>query len=173
MENGPGTRRIGIPGPFPISDFLIFIWRVVFLEDVPAVPAPGTLQLWNDRAGEVEQADAEVRAESQQVDRAFLGAEQKGEGSEIAFLLVAGLARQHEVVAAIESRLSPPRRNMVERHRARLVLGAAVCADGSVLFQQPLARGDERVARRRNRRVLVLFPVGRCRTPSASPAAAS
>src|SRR5690606_30118365 len=79
-------------------------------------------------------------------DDARTVAEQEREDRFVGLRRVAGLAAEHEVVAAVVGREALARRDVVERDRALGHDALAVRADGAVAREQPLAGFDVRGA---------------------------
>jgi hypothetical protein len=93
--------------------------------------------LGRERARELDEHRAQMRAVAEEVHRAAASGEQKRDRREISFGRVAHLAREDEIVAPIVGGLAAPRGNVVERHRRGREAITAVRADGAMLLEEP------------------------------------
>ena len=130
------------PAVFPRSRAatLVLIRRLVVVEDQirKGVVLDGAKQLFGcERARELDEHRAQVRAVAQQVSRPAPARKQKRRRREIAFGGVTTLTGEHEIIASIVRSLSASRRHVIEGHAPGREAIAAVCADGAVLLQQP------------------------------------
>jgi hypothetical protein len=90
-----------------------------------------------ERAGELDQHRAEMRAVAEEVRRAAAAGQQKSNRREISLGRVAGLAREEEIVAPIVGGLAAPRGNVVECHGRGSEALATVGADRTVPLEEP------------------------------------